>query len=55
MLFLNALWQSFDLYKKYYRTVCELQALSDEELADLNINRFDIHNVAAQAILKTTI
>ena len=36
-------------WKRYNRTVNELQALSNRELADLGISRFDISRVAKEA------
>jgi uncharacterized protein YjiS (DUF1127 family) len=36
-------------WKRYSRTVSELQALSNRELADLGIGRADIQSVARQA------
>lgn len=35
--------------KVYTRTLKELAALSDRELADIGISRFDIRRIAAQA------
>ena len=36
-------------WKRYNRTVTELQALTNRELADLGIARADIHRVARDA------
>jgi uncharacterized protein YjiS (DUF1127 family) len=36
-------------WKRYNRTVSELEALSNRELADLGINRFDIKHIAREA------
>ena len=36
-------------WKRYNRTVTELQALTTRELADLGIARADIHRVAREA------
>ncbi|MBG1233651.1 DUF1127 domain-containing protein [Aestuariivirga litoralis] len=36
-------------WKRYSRTVTELQALTNRELADLGIARADIHRVARDA------
>jgi uncharacterized protein YjiS (DUF1127 family) len=37
-------------WKRYNRTVAELNALSNRELADLGIIRADIHSIARQAV-----
>jgi uncharacterized protein YjiS (DUF1127 family) len=37
-------------WKRYSRTVSELNSLSNRELADLGINRSDISTVARQAV-----
>lgn len=37
-------------WKRYSRTVSELNALSNRELADLGISRMDIHSVARAAV-----
>jgi uncharacterized protein YjiS (DUF1127 family) len=37
-------------WKRYNRTVTELQALSNRELADLGIHRTDIQRVAREAV-----
>lgn len=37
-------------HKQYKRTVSELQALSDRELRDLGISRFNINDIAREAI-----
>jgi uncharacterized protein YjiS (DUF1127 family) len=39
----------FTTWKKYNRTVSELQALSNRELDDLGFNRADITRVAREA------
>jgi uncharacterized protein YjiS (DUF1127 family) len=36
-------------YKRYNRTIKELTFLSDRELADLGISRFDIRRIAREA------
>jgi uncharacterized protein YjiS (DUF1127 family) len=36
-------------WKRYNRTVSELNALSNRDLADLGINRSDIARIAAQS------
>jgi uncharacterized protein YjiS (DUF1127 family) len=37
-------------WKRYNRTVSELQALTNRELADLGINRTDIARIAREAV-----
>ncbi len=37
-------------WKRYNRTVSELNSLTNRELADLGINRADISNIARQAV-----
>jgi uncharacterized protein YjiS (DUF1127 family) len=37
-------------WKRYNRTVSELQSLSTRELADLGLVRGDIHRVAREAV-----
>lgn len=37
-------------WKRYNRTVSELEALSNRELADLGIMRPDIHRIAREAV-----
>lgn len=37
-------------YRLYSRTVKELSALSDRELADLDISRWDIDRIAREAV-----
>lgn len=37
-------------WKRYSRTVSELQSLSNRELADLGIARHDIHRIAKDAV-----
>jgi uncharacterized protein YjiS (DUF1127 family) len=36
---------------EYLRTVAELSAMQDRELADLGISRYDIHDIAARHYL----
>lgn len=43
---LNRLQRRWDVYKTYRRTVEELEALSDRELNDVGISRYDIRTVA---------
>ncbi len=37
-------------YRLYRRTVKELSALSDRELSDLNISRWDIERIARESV-----
>jgi uncharacterized protein YjiS (DUF1127 family) len=39
----------YNTWKRFSRTVSELEALSNRELADLGINRVDITRVAREA------
>lgn len=39
----------YNTWKRYSRTVAELESLSTRELADLGISRADIHKLARQA------
>jgi uncharacterized protein YjiS (DUF1127 family) len=41
--------QALRRYRVYSQTYAELSALSDRELADLGISRFDIRQVAREA------
>lgn len=52
MLFFNAALQSLSMCNRYYKTVYELNSLTDEELNELNLNRIEIYNIAAEAIMK---
>ncbi len=38
--------RSFNNWRKYRQTVAELGRMSSRELADLGINRADIHSIA---------
>jgi uncharacterized protein YjiS (DUF1127 family) len=40
----------FSTWKKYSRTVAELEALSNRDLADLGLSRTDISRVAREAV-----
>ncbi len=42
--------KSLDDYRLYRQTVRELSNLSDRELADLNISRWDIERIAREAV-----
>jgi len=42
--------RNFRNWRRYRETVTELNRLSNNELADLGINRNDIHAVARKAI-----
>ncbi|WP_373504917.1 DUF1127 domain-containing protein [Aestuariivirga sp.] len=39
----------YSTWKRYARTVSELESLSNRELADLGISRVDIHRLAREA------
>lgn len=41
--------QSFVNYRKFVAVYDELQALSDRELADLGMSRFDLRQIANEA------
>jgi uncharacterized protein YjiS (DUF1127 family) len=43
---MSRLQRRWDVYKIYRRTVEELQLLSDRELDDIGISRFDIRAIA---------
>lgn len=45
-----SLIRNFRNWRRYRETVTELNRLSNRELADLGINRHDIHAVARKAI-----
>jgi uncharacterized protein YjiS (DUF1127 family) len=36
--------------RRYYAVIVELNNLSDRELADIGINRYEIHYLAVQAM-----
>ncbi len=40
----------YSTWKRYSRTVSELEALSNRELADLGIARGDIHRIARESV-----
>jgi uncharacterized protein YjiS (DUF1127 family) len=46
---LNHLQRRWDVYKTYRRTVEELELLSDRELNDVGISRYDIRGIARQS------
>jgi uncharacterized protein YjiS (DUF1127 family) len=48
-MFVSYILSKFRAYQLYRRTVRELAQLSDRELADLGIARFDIPRVAREA------
>lgn len=48
-MFVTYILSKIRAYKLYRETVRELAQLSDRELADLGISRFQIANVARQA------
>jgi len=41
---------SFSRYKKYRQTVRELSAMTDRELGDIGISRYDIKRIAKQGV-----
>ena len=45
----------FKRTRRYYAVVNELYNLSDRELADIGINRYEIHYLAVQAMSHTKI
>lgn len=45
----DALAAAIQTRRTYLRTVAELRALSDRELADLGISRLSIHEIAHEA------
>jgi len=49
MTMFEVLKSRYAVWKRYSRTVSELQELSSRELADLGISRSDIHRVAREA------
>ena len=46
----SSLSQSWSRFRSYRRTVSELSALGDRELADLGIGRGDIARLAREAV-----
>lgn len=42
--------QNFRNWRRYRNTVSELSRLSNRELADLGINRGEIHSIARRAL-----
>ena len=49
LAFVEVLMNRFSRYKMYRRTLNELSALSDRELADLGLNRSGLRRMAYQA------
>ena len=49
MTMFEVLKSRYSTWKRYSRTVSELQSLSNRELADLGISRVDIHKLAREA------
>lgn len=39
----------YSVWKRYSRTVAELESLSNRDLADLGISRSDIHRLARES------
>ncbi len=50
MGFVTNFSESVESYRLYRQTVKELSNLSDRELADLNISRWDIERIAREAV-----
>jgi len=46
----NYLSRGYKRWRKFNRTIAELEGLSDRDLADLGIARCDIRRLARQAI-----
>ena len=47
--FIGGLTQQFARYKTYRRTLDELEALTDRELADLGVSRLTLRSIAYKA------
>ena len=45
----------FKRTRRYYTVVNELSNLTDRELADIGINRYDIHFIAVEMSLKPSV
>lgn len=52
---INSIKQKFAEFKVYNQTVRELKSLSNRELVDLGINRWEIENVAREHSRQTFI
>lgn len=50
MTMFEVLKSRYTTWKRYSRTVAELQSLSNRELSDLGINRVDIPRLAREAV-----
>ncbi|SFP95635.1 DUF1127 domain-containing protein [Tranquillimonas alkanivorans] len=48
-VFFERVGTHIETYRIYCQTLTELEAMSDRELADLNLSRYDIHRVACEA------
>jgi len=44
--------KAYHEWRRYRDTVNELESLSNRELCDLGISRFDIHNIAKQTKIR---
>ena len=44
------LYEWFKRTQRYYKVINELSNLSDRELADIGVTRYDIHYLAVQAM-----
>jgi uncharacterized protein YjiS (DUF1127 family) len=50
MTMFEVLKSRYSTWKRYSRTVSELESLSNRELSDLGISRFDIPRLAREAV-----
>ncbi len=53
--FASSLTNSWSRFRNYRRTVSELSALDDRELADLGIGRSDISRLAREAVMQVAV
>ncbi len=42
--------QAWTLFREYHRTLAELNAMSDRDLADIGITRLSIRDIAREAV-----
>ena len=49
------LYEWYKRTRRYYTVINELNSLSDRELADIGINRYEIHYIATQMICKSEV
>lgn len=50
--FLNTMYESIQESRILYRSYCELNSLTDRELSDLGINRYDIPRIIFETTYK---